>query len=136
MTTVYGSYQMQLHLAHKERQARFQKAAKKAVKRKYLKITGPSIKFIMSNVAQYYELSSRELKRSMNRTICKYRWLAFYYCKRILNYTFRKIAKNLKIDQKTVFIGVKEFENLLTTHPTLALDLRAIRMKVNNRYAR
>lgn len=121
-------YLQKLHAEHKARQLKFNPP--KRIIRDY----GPPISLIIKKTAKYYDVSCKVLKYSRNKIVSSYRWLIFYFCRKILNYTLTKIAKSFKLDHTSVRYGLKRFEEITLLNPKLVLDLRAIRMKVYHGY--
>lgn len=130
------SYQMQLHLAHKQRQQRFLKAAVKFEKKKKRKpySRGAECKMVLSVVADFYDTSYKMMWKSKNKLMAGYRNMVYYFCYKILNYSYAKIAKGLSLCKYTIADGLQAFRKQLVIEPKLVDDLRAIQMKFNYKY--
>lgn len=97
-----------------------------------IKVKSPPLSSIASYVAKYYNVSYRLLLNSrQNKVITRYRWVLFYICQRILNYSYRKIASGLGIDVSLITKGLQEF----IKYPQLVEDAKAIRLMLNRKYA-
>ena len=113
------------------------KAEKRFKVKPKFKLQSPPITSVISCVAKYYNLSYHILINGRHgKIVSRYRWLTFYICKRILNYSFRKITRAFGLSEGTVYKGLKAFKNICLIDPAFDLDIRAIRIQLNKKYAR
>ncbi len=102
-----------------------------------LKMKSPPIPSVVACVADFYELSyDRLINCRHNKIVTRHRWVVFYICKRILGYSFRKITTGLGLAEGTVYKGLLRFKELMLIDPGLEVELRAIRIKLNRKFAR
>lgn len=138
------TYLQRLHAEHKARQLRFATAnqsstfiykPKKKRTRKN-KFIGPSPRMVLSVVADYFGVAYKIMLKSRNQQVSRYRNMVYYICNKILNYSHPAIAKNLNRSTRYVIVkGIKKFKSDLMLNPKLDNDLRAVRIKMNYKYA-